>query len=121
MRRAQGLGGEVVDQPRGAETAVGAQPRLRQPPVGIGEVDGAVRHRPRHRQHHPLGPGAPGAGEIGFDRRLGRGVLGVHQGLFALEHGPAAVSVRQREARVGAPDVADEAPRWTHAKSTDAP
>ncbi len=60
VRRAQGLGGEVVDQPRGAETAVGAQPRLRQPPVGIGEVDGAVRHRPRHRQHHPLGPGAPG-------------------------------------------------------------
>ncbi len=115
-RRAQRLGGEIVDQPSRTEARV-AQAGLGQHPVGIGEVDGPVGHRPGHGQHGAAQPvGRTRLGEVGLDGVDGGRIVG-HGVDLGLADGP--VPVRQGEARVGPADVPDQA--LHHRASAESP
>ncbi len=70
-RCAQGLGGEVVEQPRRPEAADAGEPRLGHLPVEVGEAHGAGGDRAGHRQHHLGGPRRTSILQIGLDGVLG--------------------------------------------------
>ncbi len=106
-RRAQGLGGEVVEQPRRLEAADAGQPRLGHLPVEVGEMHGAVGDRAGHRQHHLVRPGRAGSFQIGLDGLLGGRVVPGRIGLD-LRWGAAAV-LDQGKAGVGAAQVPHQA------------
>ncbi len=108
-RRAQGLGGEVVEQARGLESADTLQPGLGDLPVEIGEVHGPVCHRTRHRQHHRRRPLGARLVQIGLDGRFRRGIAGGGIGLGLADPRPSRGVLHQGEPGIGAADVADQA------------
>ncbi len=72
-------------------------------------MHGAIGDGTGHRQHRRLGPLGAGVGQVGLDRRFGRGIAGGGIGLGIRNPWPAAGVLDQGEPRVGAADIADQA------------